>query len=76
MQVYLAKAPSTAATFDGSGTVWTKVYSSGLLDASAQTWATDVVRTFFLFARGLFRCIGYSIYDYPLFAFFSGPRLG
>lgn len=48
MQVYIAKVPSTAASFDGSGTVWTKVYSSGLISASAQTWATDVVRALFL----------------------------
>lgn len=46
VQVYIAKAPSTAASFDGSGTVWTKVYSSGLLDASTSKWATDVVRFF------------------------------
>ncbi|ELU45811.1 glycoside hydrolase family 61 protein [Rhizoctonia solani AG-1 IA] len=44
VQVYIAKAPSTAASFDGSGTVWTKIYSSGLISASSQTWATDVVR--------------------------------
>ncbi|KAF8681355.1 Glycoside hydrolase family 18 protein [Rhizoctonia solani] len=30
VQVYIAKAPSTAASFDGSGTVWTKIYSSAL----------------------------------------------
>ncbi|KAF8908367.1 glycoside hydrolase [Mucidula mucida] len=41
--VYIAKAPSTAASFDGQGTVWTKVYESGLLDPSSQEWATDVV---------------------------------
>ncbi|KAI0663244.1 glycoside hydrolase [Cubamyces menziesii] len=43
VQVYIAKAPSTAATFDGQGTVWTKIYSSGLLNAQSQEWATDVV---------------------------------
>ncbi|CCO26437.1 putative endo-beta-1,4-glucanase D OS=Aspergillus niger (strain CBS 513,88 / FGSC A1513) GN=eglD PE=3 SV=1 [Rhizoctonia solani AG-1 IB] len=43
VQVYIAKAPSTAASFDGSGAVWTKVYSSGLISASSQTWATDIV---------------------------------
>ncbi|QRW16073.1 glycoside hydrolase family 61 protein [Rhizoctonia solani] len=43
--VYIAKAPSTAASFDGSGTVWTKIYSSGLISASSQTWATDVVNS-------------------------------
>ncbi|KAF9266145.1 hypothetical protein L218DRAFT_996915 [Marasmius fiardii PR-910] len=43
VQVYIAKAPSTAATFDGQGTVWTKIYSSGLLTVNPQQWATDVV---------------------------------
>ncbi|PIL36982.1 hypothetical protein GSI_00674 [Ganoderma sinense ZZ0214-1] len=43
VQVYVAKAPSTAASFDGQGAVWTKIYSSGLLDPSTQEWATDVV---------------------------------
>ena len=41
VQVYMAKAPGSAAAFDGSGTVWTKVYSSGLINST--TWATDVV---------------------------------
>ncbi|KAJ7076350.1 glycoside hydrolase [Mycena belliarum] len=41
--VYIAKAPSTAATFDGQGAVWTKIYQSGLL--SSGTWATDVVNS-------------------------------
>lgn len=43
MLVYIAKAPSTAASFDGTGSVWTKIYQSGLLDASSQKWATDIV---------------------------------
>ncbi|KAH9912624.1 glycoside hydrolase [Epithele typhae] len=43
VQVYVAKAPTTAAEFDGQGSVWTKIYSSGLLDASSSEWATDVV---------------------------------
>ncbi|KAF5387878.1 hypothetical protein D9615_000831 [Tricholomella constricta] len=43
VQVYIAKAPSTAASFNGQGAVWTKIYSSGLLNASTQQWATDVV---------------------------------
>ena len=43
VQVYIAKAPSTAASFDGQGTVWTKIYSSGLLNAQSQQWATDIV---------------------------------
>ena len=43
VQVYIAKAPSSAASFDGQGPVWTKIYSSGLVDASSQEWATDVV---------------------------------
>ncbi|KAG6853135.1 hypothetical protein C0991_006615 [Blastosporella zonata] len=43
VQVYIAKAPSTAATFNGQGAVWTKIYSSGLLDPTTSTWATDVV---------------------------------
>lgn len=41
--VYIAKAPTTADAFDGQGTVWTKIYQSGLLDPTTQTWATDVV---------------------------------
>ncbi|KAK1229261.1 hypothetical protein PQX77_007683 [Marasmius sp. AFHP31] len=45
VQVYIAKAPSTAASFDGQGAVWTKLYSSGLLNPSSQQWATDVVNT-------------------------------
>ncbi|KIJ69899.1 lytic polysaccharide monooxygenase [Hydnomerulius pinastri MD-312] len=40
--VYIAKAPSTAASFNGQGTVWTKIYQSGLLNPSTQQWATDV----------------------------------
>ncbi|TFK96547.1 glycosyl hydrolase family 61-domain-containing protein [Pterulicium gracile] len=43
VQVYIAKAPSTAATFDGSGTVWTKLASSGLVNPSTQQWASSVV---------------------------------
>ncbi|RDB19801.1 Endo-beta-1,4-glucanase D [Hypsizygus marmoreus] len=39
--VYIAKAPSTAASFNGQGAVWTKIYQSGLLNST--TWATDVV---------------------------------
>jgi len=45
VQVYIAKAPSTAASFNGQGNVWTKIYSSGLLNPSTQQWATDVVNT-------------------------------
>ncbi|KAJ7287802.1 glycoside hydrolase [Mycena rebaudengoi] len=43
--VYIAKAPTTAAAFDGQGAVWTKIYHSGLLavTASNQTWASDVI---------------------------------
>ncbi|TFK62111.1 hypothetical protein BDN72DRAFT_777494 [Pluteus cervinus] len=44
-QVYIAKAPSTAASFNGQGTVWTKIYSSGLLNPSSQQWATDVINS-------------------------------
>ena len=43
VQVYIAKAPSNANSFDGQGTVWTKIYSSGLINAQSQQWATDVV---------------------------------
>ncbi|GLB34228.1 putative glycoside hydrolase family 61 [Lyophyllum shimeji] len=43
VQVYIAKAPSTAASFNGQGAVWTKIYSSGLVNPSTQQWATDVV---------------------------------
>ncbi|TFY79743.1 hypothetical protein EWM64_g4270 [Hericium alpestre] len=43
VQVYIAKAPSSAASFNGQGSVWTKIYSSGLLDPSSQQWATDIV---------------------------------
>ena len=45
MQVYVAKATSDAASFDGQGAVWTKIYSSGLLNAQSQQWATDVVNS-------------------------------
>lgn len=38
VQVYIAKAPSTAASFNGQGAVWTKLASSGLLTANPQTW--------------------------------------
>lgn len=43
--VYAAKVPSgqTAATWDGSGAVWFKLYESGLISASSQTWASDIV---------------------------------
>ncbi|KAJ7497441.1 glycoside hydrolase [Mycena latifolia] len=43
--VYIAKAPTTAAAFNGQGAVWTKIYQSGLLTPSSMTWATDVVNT-------------------------------
>ncbi|RDB20047.1 putative endo-beta-1,4-glucanase D [Hypsizygus marmoreus] len=45
VQVYVAKAPTTAASFNGQGAVWTKIYSSGLLNPTSQQWATDVVNT-------------------------------
>ena len=45
--MYIAKAPSTAAAFDGQGNVWTKIYQSGLLkpstDPELQLWATSIV---------------------------------
>ena len=43
VQVYIAKAPSTAASFDGQGSVWTKIYSSGLIVPLTQLWASEVV---------------------------------
>ncbi|KAF9000240.1 glycoside hydrolase [Cyathus striatus] len=43
VQVYIAKAPSTAAAFDGQGSVWTKIYSSGLVDPSTQEWAPTLL---------------------------------
>ncbi|KAF8165848.1 glycoside hydrolase [Crassisporium funariophilum] len=45
VQVYIAKAPTTAASFNGQGAVWTKIYSSGLVNAQSQQWATDIVNT-------------------------------
>jgi cellulase len=45
VQVYVAKAPSTAQSFNGQGAVWTKIYSSGLLNPSSQQWASDVVNS-------------------------------
>ncbi|KAG6919768.1 hypothetical protein DXG01_001607 [Tephrocybe rancida] len=45
VQVYIAKAPSSVADFDGQGAVWTKIYSSGLVDPATQEWATDIVNT-------------------------------
>ncbi|KAH7402412.1 fungal cellulose binding domain-containing protein [Pyrenochaeta sp. MPI-SDFR-AT-0127] len=44
LQFYLAKVPSgkTAATFDGSGNVWFKIYSQGATFSSgSMTWASD-----------------------------------
>lgn len=43
MQVYIAKAPSADSSFNGQGTVWTKIYSSGLINPTTQQWATDIV---------------------------------
>ncbi|TFK96548.1 glycoside hydrolase [Pterulicium gracile] len=43
VQVYIAKAPSTAQSFSGSGSVWTKIYQAGITNASSQQWASDVV---------------------------------
>lgn len=43
VQVYVAKAPSDDPSFNGQGSVWTKIYSSGLVNPSTQEWATDVV---------------------------------
>ncbi|KAG6811931.1 hypothetical protein H0H92_005160 [Tricholoma furcatifolium] len=43
VQVYIAQAPGDVADFDGQGSVWTKIYSSGLLDPSTMWWASDVV---------------------------------
>ncbi|KAG5352245.1 hypothetical protein C0989_003076 [Termitomyces sp. Mn162] len=45
VQVYIAKAPGDASSFNGQGAVWTKIYSSGLLTANPQLWATDVVNS-------------------------------
>jgi len=39
VQIYMSKV-SDAATNDGSGS-WFKIFESGLLDATSQTWATD-----------------------------------
>lgn len=33
VNVYMAKAPSTAASFDGSGQVWFKVFNCNVLHA-------------------------------------------
>lgn len=44
LQFYLAKVPSgqTAASFDGSGNVWFKIYSQGATFSSgSMTWASD-----------------------------------
>ncbi|KAG6809575.1 hypothetical protein H0H92_015696, partial [Tricholoma furcatifolium] len=43
VQVYIAKAPGGVAYFNGQGSVWTKIYSSGLLNPSPMWWASDVV---------------------------------
>ncbi|KAL0571426.1 hypothetical protein V5O48_010542 [Marasmius crinis-equi] len=45
VQVYIAKAPSTAASFDGQGAVWTKLYSAGLVNPSSQEWISDVINS-------------------------------
>ncbi|KAG8919656.1 hypothetical protein FRC02_001458 [Tulasnella sp. 418] len=40
--VYLAKAPSTAASFDGSGAVWFKIYQIGAdFSSGSLKWPTD-----------------------------------
>ncbi|KAH7087275.1 glycoside hydrolase [Auriculariales sp. MPI-PUGE-AT-0066] len=40
--VYMAKAPSTAASFDGSGTVWFKIYQiAPTFNSGAIAWPTD-----------------------------------
>ncbi|KAG8747603.1 hypothetical protein FRC10_000145 [Ceratobasidium sp. 414] len=43
LNVYMAKAPSTAASFDGSGNVWFKIYQiSAVTDGGKTiTWPTD-----------------------------------
>ncbi|KAG7447701.1 uncharacterized protein BT62DRAFT_891350 [Guyanagaster necrorhizus] len=47
VQVYIASAASagSAAAFEGQGSVWTKIYSSGLLDPETMWWASDVVNS-------------------------------
>ncbi|KAI1323419.1 glycoside hydrolase family 61 protein [Xylariaceae sp. FL0255] len=44
LQFYMAKVPSgqTAASFDGSGAVWFKIYSQGpIISASGLTWPSE-----------------------------------
>ncbi|KAK0432821.1 glycosyl hydrolase family 61-domain-containing protein [Desarmillaria tabescens] len=45
VQVYIAPAGpvGSASSFNGQGSVWTKIYSSGLVDPATQEWASDVV---------------------------------
>lgn len=45
VQVYIASAASagSASAFNGQGSVWTKIYSSGLINPATQEWATDIV---------------------------------
>ncbi|CAE6506152.1 unnamed protein product [Rhizoctonia solani] len=41
MQVYMANCGDSCDNFDGSGNVWFKVSSEGLIDASSFYWASD-----------------------------------
>ncbi|CAE6433707.1 unnamed protein product [Rhizoctonia solani] len=41
LQVYMANCGDSCDSFDGSGNVWFKVSSQGLLDAASFTWASD-----------------------------------
>jgi hypothetical protein len=42
MQVYMAKAPTTAAAFDGSGAVWFKIFSEpAIITSSSISWASS-----------------------------------
>jgi hypothetical protein len=42
LQFYMARAPTNASSFDGSGAVWFKVFSQGATFSSGQiTWASN-----------------------------------
>jgi hypothetical protein len=47
--IYMAKAPSTAAAFDGSGTVWFKVWQKGPTSITSSAITFDTTSTSFTF---------------------------
>lgn len=48
LMAYMAKVPAgkTAATWDGSGSVWFKIYEQGPTFGSSLTWASNGIESF------------------------------